>query len=461
MSGYRFGIFSLDLDRQELLAGDRAVGLPRKNFEVLQVLVRAEGRLLSREELARAAWPDTVVEEATLRQNIYTLRNLLREIDSGREYVETVPKAGYRMAVPVERLEDQNDLAPVSQVAKAGWYPSWRTVSMTVAAVVFLVATVSIGRWRTSSDAGVNRQAIELDRQAWVLLYQRNSENFLAVETLFDDAIRLNPQLASAHEGKAILYALQAKEAEAESEAGRAVALEPSSGVYRVVRGFNRMMYHWDWAEAKRQFGGSTEPNCSEPVCRQWHALYLGLTGPSILAVRKAADAVELNPARLSPRADLTHFLYWDGQYDAAIDEGRTVVAAGGAWTQVRQHLWKALLAKGDRHSAAETVLLAIDPAWYRLRASEEEARLWSTREKWGTAEFWSQLFTMEERGRGWSYMLAELAMAKGDTERAMAELEKCLKARSFFLPFAKRDPLFAPLHGKARYEAVMKGVGL
>ena len=59
------------------------------------------------------------------------------------------------------------------------------------------------------------------------------------------------------------------------------------------------------------------------------------------------------------------------------------------------------------------------------------------------------------------AYFLAEIAMAGGDPEVAVQQLEKCRQARNFFLPFAKRGPLFAPLHGNPRYEAVMKAVGL
>jgi hypothetical protein len=110
---------------------------------------------------------------------------------------------------------------------------------------------------------------------------------------------------------------------------------------------------------------------------------------------------------------------------------------------------------------AAETLLLAIEPAWYRLHAGEELAELRNARPQWGTPEFWKRLFEIEARGRAWPYILAELAMAKGDPDRAIVELEKSLETRAFFLRFAKRDPLFAPLHGKARYEAVMKAVRL
>src|SRR5690348_42962 len=110
--GFRVGRFVLDLDRQELLCEGRTVGLTRKNFEVVRELIQAENRTVPRDELVRAVWPDTVVEEATLRQNIYTLRGLLRELDPEREYLETIPKVGYRMAVAVERL---NGSAPAME----------------------------------------------------------------------------------------------------------------------------------------------------------------------------------------------------------------------------------------------------------------------------------------------------------------------------------------------------------
>ena len=67
--------------------------------------------------------------------------------------------------------------------------------------------------------------------------------------------------------------------------------------------------------------------------------------------------------------------------------------------------------------------------------------------------EFFRRLLAIDERARAHPYYLAELAMAAGDSERA-------LPARNFFLPFSKRDPLFAPLHGN-RYESAMQRLGL
>jgi len=64
-------------------------------------------------------------------------------------------------------------------------------------------------------------------------------------------------------------------------------------------------------------------------------------------------------------------------------------------------------------------------------------------------------------RSRKQPYRLAAIAMAAGDRVRALNELEAALQSRDFFLPFARRDPLFAPLYNEPRYQAVMKAVGL
>src|SRR5262249_29511090 len=155
--------------------------------------------------------------------------------------------------------------------------------------------------------------ATVLAHEAWQMLDTRDPRLLEGASALFDDAISRDPKLPLAHSGKAVLRALQRRESEAESEAAKAAELSPGSGLPRVVRGFNRMMYHWDWAEADRLF--TDGPSCDEPICGQWHGLYLGLKGSLHLAVRTVAEQVDKFPMEVSPRAQLAQLLYWDGQY--------------------------------------------------------------------------------------------------------------------------------------------------
>src|SRR5205814_3472723 len=97
MSGlYDFGAYRLDPAKRLLTRGGESVTLAPKTYELLLLLVQSEGRALSKRELMTALWPDTFVEEANLSFQITTLRKAL-----GEEWVETVPKHGYRFTIPV------------------------------------------------------------------------------------------------------------------------------------------------------------------------------------------------------------------------------------------------------------------------------------------------------------------------------------------------------------------------
>ena len=104
---YQFGPFRLDPAQQLLTEGDRKIQLTPKAFQTLLVLVENQGRIVEKGELLQKVWPDTFVEEATLAQNIFTLRKQLQggRGDDGVSYIETVPKRGYRL-VPAVRVEE-------------------------------------------------------------------------------------------------------------------------------------------------------------------------------------------------------------------------------------------------------------------------------------------------------------------------------------------------------------------
>lgn len=108
---FEFGEFRMDAADKLLLRAGEIVPLTPKAFDVLHALVGSGGRVLGKEELMRAAWPDTFVEEANLTVNIHTLRKALGENGDGRPYIETVPKRGYRFAADVRRVAEADRAA--------------------------------------------------------------------------------------------------------------------------------------------------------------------------------------------------------------------------------------------------------------------------------------------------------------------------------------------------------------
>jgi DNA-binding winged helix-turn-helix (wHTH) protein len=103
---YQFDDYQLDAAERVLRRNGEIVHLPLKPFEVLLVLVKQHGRVVSKEELMKQVWPDSFVEEANLARHIYMLRQTLGEsikAKGGKHYyIQTIPGRGYRFAREVE-----------------------------------------------------------------------------------------------------------------------------------------------------------------------------------------------------------------------------------------------------------------------------------------------------------------------------------------------------------------------
>ena len=95
---YEFGPFRMDVQRRVFTRGGHAIPLAPKTLDLLVLLVRSDGRAVSKQELTTALWPDTFVEEANLSFRISALRKALGE--SGSRWIETLPRHGYRWSRP-------------------------------------------------------------------------------------------------------------------------------------------------------------------------------------------------------------------------------------------------------------------------------------------------------------------------------------------------------------------------
>ena len=76
---YEFGPFRVDPDKQTLLRDGEPVALTPKFFQLLLVLLRRQNDVVTKDELMKAVWPDTFVEETNLTRNIFALRKALGE----------------------------------------------------------------------------------------------------------------------------------------------------------------------------------------------------------------------------------------------------------------------------------------------------------------------------------------------------------------------------------------------
>jgi DNA-binding winged helix-turn-helix (wHTH) protein len=89
----RFGAFRLDTDRRELSRGSESIRLTPKAFQLLQLLTEARPKAVSQKELHDTLWPDTFVDDGSLHNLIYQLRQALD--DAGHETIRTVYGFGF------------------------------------------------------------------------------------------------------------------------------------------------------------------------------------------------------------------------------------------------------------------------------------------------------------------------------------------------------------------------------
>ncbi len=104
---YNFGPFRVDPARRLLLRDGEVVPLAPKAFEMLLLLVENSGQVLEKRELLEVLWPGSIVEEANLTQTIYLLRRALADGSGGQQFIETMPKRGYRFVAEVTESTDE------------------------------------------------------------------------------------------------------------------------------------------------------------------------------------------------------------------------------------------------------------------------------------------------------------------------------------------------------------------
>src|SRR5436190_503109 len=117
---YEFGDFRLDTAKRLLRRLDgTTVPLTPRVFETLLYMVEHHDTVLDKERLMEAVWPDSIVEENNLSQNISTLRRIFGETPGSHSYIVTVPGRGYRFVAQVREQTD-NDSATVEAEEATG-----------------------------------------------------------------------------------------------------------------------------------------------------------------------------------------------------------------------------------------------------------------------------------------------------------------------------------------------------
>ena len=289
MGRYRF-----DPASGTLFSGTREVKLTPKAAHVLALLARAEGRLVSHDEIQKAVWPQGFMHEGNLSQHVYMLRRAFA--GDSRVHIENVSRRGYRLCVvhpPVRR--------PI-QLAGA-----------VIAAAV--LAFIGLGR----PNRALSESANETYRMAMYHL-ARPAEHRLA-GLYFERTVRLAPDAPEGYAGIAILDAMHARSSDrlrlcsgGTAAARRSLALEETA-LGRAALALLQYRCYRSAAGARQQIAVALQDSSSDPLVFNFAARISIWTGDFASAIAYSKRAVALEPDSPETLSTLGLSQYYAGDF--------------------------------------------------------------------------------------------------------------------------------------------------
>ncbi len=322
---FTFGEVTVDVGERRVTRRGVDVALPPKAFDLLVHLVRRAGRLVTKQELLDAVWPNAFVEEGILTVHVSTLRKALGDAAAAPSWIETVSKSGYRFLAVVTTASPASATAPTPATTR----PEVHEL---------------VGRARAH------------------LLSARRAEVPDAIRA-FEAAVAREPTHAPALAGLALAYCAQAEWrlappsdafARARTSALRALAMDDGSADARTALGAVMFMAEWDWIGAERSLQRALHTHPHHTQARVLYGRLLDAQGRLDDGLAMKLRALETDP--FSPSVHLAIALsYWNQRrYEDAIRWANKTLEIDPDHGLAREFLAGAYWAMGDfdRHMA-------------------------------------------------------------------------------------------------------------
>lgn len=414
MTRNTIGPFTLDRRTLLLLREGEIVKVPMKTVEVLLVLLDRRGEVVTKDELLKAAWPDSIVEEANLTVHVALLRKIL----GGAAPIETIPKRGYRLVAE----------APPS---------------------------------KTPAE-GLAREAALRGRYFWNK-FTRTALERAAV--CFEEGLRLNPRSGDVHSGLCdtrLMQGLFGFEADrsifalAREHGERAIQAAADSADAQASFAFSRLFDRFNFQEAGEALSRARAlaPDRVEP--HLWSALFYALKGDTLAALASAREASAIDPISLKAVVGSGFHLYLSQQYEPDLDP---LLRALELEPEFAVAHWALGLAC-DRLGRFEQAEAAHRSAVLHSGLSPTmESSLARSLALGGKRALAAELLDKLRAGGLAAYRIATIEAALGENRSAILSIERAYAARDPWLVVLKVDPMLESIRKDKRVVAIQKEV--
>lgn len=415
MSRHDIGPFALDTRTLLLMREDEIVRIPMKTVEVLLALLERRGEVVTKDELMKVVWPDSIVEEANLSVHVALLRKTL----GATALIETVPKRGYRLVSQTPAAaESASDRASREAVLRGRYL--WNKFTRD-----------SLERAGESFERALASRADSGDAHSG-LCDTRLMQGLFGFET--DRAVF---RVAREHGEKAASFALESAEAQASLA-------------------FSSLFDRFDFktAEIALARARAIAPTRVEP--HLWSALFHGLRGEALEALAAAREATAIDPVSPKTVVGSGFHLYLSQQYQPDLDpllrslelEPEFAIAHWalglacdrlGEFDRAEQAHRAAVLHSGGSPTMESNLARSL-----ALAGKRSEAGMLA--EKLGAAGLAP-------------YRLATIWAALGENAHAVKMIERAWAGRDPWLVVLKVDPMLDGIRGDQRVRVIEKEV--
>lgn len=417
MTRHQLGPFTLDTRTLLLLRDDDIEKTPMKTVEVLRALFERRGEIVTKDELLKAAWPDSIVEEANLSVHVALLRKTL----GGAAPIETIPKRGYRL------------------LAESAFDPS--------------------GTTGASAQA---RASILRGRYFWNKFTRASLES---AATAFEAAIAVEPEAGEAWSGLTDTRLMQglfgfapdrAVFSRAREHGERARAASPQSPDAQASFAFSQLFDRFDFRSGEEALlrARRLAPNRVEP--HLWSALFHALRGEALQALAAAREATNLDPVSLKAVVGSGFHLYLSQQQEPDVEPLLRALELEPEFAVAHWALGLAYdeLGRFEEAEAAHRAAVLHSGGSPTMESNLARSLALSGKR--------SEAATLADRLRAAGlapYRCATIEVALGENERAIQSLGNSWARKDPWLVVMKVDPMINPIRKDHRVREIEREI--
>jgi serine/threonine-protein kinase len=329
-------------------------------------------------------------------------------------------------------------------------------------------------RQRVAKNYTTENESYRLYLKGRYFWNRRTQEGYEQAIESFQQATERDPNYALAYVGLADAQAFlrvrgqsgQEAYQQAKTTVERALEIDDTLGEAHATLAMLRQNADWDWPGAEEQYQRATELSPNYATAHHWYGellIQLGRVEEGLVLQKRA---LEIDPLSLAISSDLGLSYYYARQYDRALEQlqktlaldplfFRTYFYLARIYEQLRQYdkaiaeYQKGLLRRGENPERVEPITAALSAA---LAGSGERG-------------YWQKRLEVKRQHpqwhSEWECDLAGVLARLGESERALAELEKAYQEGLFDLLFLRVSPEFDGLRGDPRFQDLVRRTGL